>query len=242
MNFFKHKLENKVGLYSTIIFHLVLIIIMLLVSIHSIVSQESSFVIDLSNQEKIEEEIRVEQFKEEISKEIDGLLSTPRQAIRNVAVDVNENLKDDRSKNPNEVYDQAKELQEKLDAAKREALAQEKNNDNYADPNNSKKEDKQKTKEAYKGPSVISYRLDGRKAQYLPVPAYKGYGSGDVTVEIKVNRKGRVIGTRVIENISTGDISLRDFALEAAKRSRFTASNSAQSYQTGEIVYRFIGQ
>jgi TonB family protein len=242
MKFFKHKMENNVGLYSTIIFHLVLIIIMLLVSIHSIVSQESLFAIDLTNQEKIEEEIRVEQFKEEISKEIDGLLSTPRQSIRNVAVDVNENLKDDRSKNPNEVYDQAKELQEKLDAAKKEALAQEKDNDNYADLNNSKKEDKQKNKKAYKGPSVISYRLDGRKAQYLPVPAYKGYGSGDVTVEIKVNRKGRVIGARVIENISTGDISLRDFALEAAKQSRFTASTSDQSYQTGEIVYRFIGQ
>ena len=234
------KKGSRVGLYTTISFHLAVLIVLLLVSINSVVSQETSFVLDFSKQEMIEQEQKEIELKEEVSKELDNLLSSPRTNIRNVAVDAGSKLRDDRFKNPNEVYDEARELQRKLDASKRDALAQDKADESVDLDSQTGKADE--PARAYTGPSVLSYRLDGRKGSYLPVPAYKGYGSGDVAVAIVVNPKGRVIAAEVMTAISSSDPQLQEYALEAARRSRFSASDSAPAKQEGEIVYRFIGQ
>jgi len=45
-----------------------------------------------------------------------------------------------------------------------------------------------------------------------------------------------------INNASSSDACLREFAVRAAKSSRFTASASSPDKQVGEIVYRFIAQ
>ena len=47
---------------------------------------------------------------------------------------------------------------------------------------------------------------------------------------------------KIKESLSTADSQLWEFALEAAKRSRFSADASAPAQQQGEIVYRFIRQ
>ena len=107
------KKETKIGLYSTVIFHLVLIIVLLITTIGGVVSEETAFVLDFTGQERLEEEIRRNEIKEQASREIEDLLAG-RQTVqyRNVAVDRNtRNLKDDRFKNPNQVYDEARELQ-----------------------------------------------------------------------------------------------------------------------------------
>jgi TonB family protein len=104
------------------------------------------------------------------------------------------------------------------------------------------KKQESKSKETYVGPSVLSYRLDGRKGMSLPIPAYKCVGGGDVTVAIIVNKKGYVTAVKVVENVSSADGCLQDYAMKAAKRSRFTASSTAPERQAGEIVYRFIAQ
>ena len=210
------KVDNgdKAGLYLTIIVHLVAIIILLSWSIHVQLSKDTSFLIDFSAQEEDErlaEQIRMqESVKEELDAEIDALLNASRsqnaRSVRNVAVDASEPLRDDRHDNPEDIYRDARELQE------------------------------------YTGPAVISYSLDGRKAMSLPVPAYKCMGGGDVSVSIIVNRKGYVVGTKIIESVSSPDQCLRDYALRAAGRSRFTASQDAPERQAGEIVYRFLAQ
>jgi len=237
----KIKSEQRVGVYLTLIFHLVVLIVLLLVSINSLVAPEASFVLDFTKQEQRENEQREIELREEISRELDNLLAVPRRQIRNVAVDVGAQLKDDRHSNPDRVYEEARELQRKLDASKEDALKEESTETVDLNPE-PEKEKKKEESPTYKGPSVISYRLDGRKAHFLPVPAYKGYGSGDVFVEIVVNPRGRVIDARVMESISSADKSLHDFAIEAAMRSRFAASESSGPRQTGEIHYRFIGQ
>lgn len=234
------KKETKIGLYSTVIFHLVLIIVLLITTIGGVVSEETAFVLDFTGQERLEEEIRRNEIKEQASREIEDLLAG-RQTVqyRNVAVDRNtRNLKDDRFKNPNQVYDEARELQKKLDASRREALA-EQGTDEVS--GNSGNEDRTES-QTYKGPSVISYSLDGRKALSLPVPVYKCYGGGDVSVQIIVNRKGYVVAAKVMEDVSSADECLHRYAVEAARRSRFNASASAPDRQAGEIVYRFIAQ
>ena len=95
---------------------------------------------------------------------------------------------------------------------------------------------------AYSGPSVVSYTLDGRKASHLKIPAYRCYGAGDVTVIITVNNSGAVVAAKVMDEISADDKCLRDFAVRAARLSRFSASQTAPANQKGEILYRFIAQ
>jgi hypothetical protein len=239
MSFLDSK-EKKVGFYSTIIFHLVVLIIFLLTAIHGIVSEETSFVLDFSKLEEIEKIEKLEELKQQASKELDDLLSgRASNSYRNVAVDrSNQPLRDDRFKNPNQVYDEARELQRKLDASRAAALREQGSDDVASNNENLPKENAQQ----YKGPSVISYTLDGRKAISLPVPAYKCQGGGDVSVQISVNRKGYVVGASVIESVSSSDECLIRSAVAAAKRSRFRASASAPEKQVGEIVYRFIAQ
>ena len=234
--------EKKVGFYSTIIFHLVVIIIFLLTAIHRVVSEETSFVLDFSKLEEMEKIAKQVEIKEKASKELDDLLSgkTSSSAYRNVAVDrSNRALKDDRFKNPNQVYDEARELQRKLDASRAAAL-KEQGSDDVLSASKEKLPDS--NAQQYKGPSVISYSLDGRKAISLPVPAYKCPGGGDVSIQITVNRKGYVTAAAVIENVSTSDECIVSSAIAAAKKSRFRASTSAPEKQVGEIVYRFIPQ
>lgn len=230
--------KSRVGLYSTLIFHLSIFIILLSVSINSVVQKESTFVLDFTKQEEMEEEQRKIELKESVSRELDALLSSNRN-VRNVAVDASRPLRDDRHRNPNQVYDEARELQRKLDASRRDAMSEQSSEDRV-DLTPDKEQDS--SAEDYRGPSVISYTLDGRKARKLEVPAYKWYGAGDVYVQIVVNQKGKVIGATVIDGVSTSNEALHSLAIAAAKRSRFSASTSAPKEQIGEIVYRFISQ
>ncbi|OFY40402.1 MAG: hypothetical protein A2X18_03610 [Bacteroidetes bacterium GWF2_40_14] len=230
--------EKNVGLYLTIAVHLLVIIILLATRIGFVLSEENSFILDFTQQETAEKQAQEAQLKEDVSNELDGLLSRST-SIRNVAVDASQKgkaLKDDRFKNPNQVYEEAKKLQDKLNASKKEAEAYQ-GSDDVAEP-----AQEQKKSETYKGPSVISYSLEGRKAMSLPIPVYKCIGGGDVSVAISVNRKGYVIAASVITNASSADRCLQDYAIKAAKSSRFTASPNAPERQVGKIVYRFIAQ
>ena len=158
-----------------------------------------------------------------------------------MAVDAGSRLKDDRFKNPSEVYDEARELQRKLDASRRDALSQQAAEE-LVDMNPQQGVESSEPAPAYQGPSVISYELEGRKALSLPVPAYKGYGAGDVLVDIEVNPAGRVTAAKVRADGSSADASLHSFAVDAARRSRFSASADAAKSQPGWILYRFIAQ
>lgn len=237
-----HNKEDRVGFYTTLIFHLAVLIVLLIVSIGRVATSEHTFVLDFTKQEELEKRQKEIELKEEVNKNLEDLLARqPQQRIRNVAVDAGSRLKDDRFKNPSEVYDEARELQRKLDASRRDALAQQASAE-AVDLDPQKGEPSSEAAPAYRGPSVISYELDGRKALNLPVPAYKGYGAGDVLVDIEVNQAGRVTAASVRAGESSADASLHSFALDAARRSRFSASPDAAKSQTGWILYRFIAQ
>lgn len=235
------KRDNNAGLYLTVAFHLLVLIILLISRIDYMLREETSFILDFTKDELLEEIAKQERLKEEISKELDDILAG-RTLVRNVITDASsrrgEELKDDRFRNPSQVYDEARKLQEKLDASKREAEANMGSDDV---PQTAQKEQKPK-EESYKGPSVISYLLEGRKAMSLPIPVYKCVAGGDVAVAIVVDRKGYVKNATVIPDRSSADDCLRQYAIRAAKSSRFTASANAPDRQTGEIVYRFIAQ
>lgn len=234
--------EDRAGLYITIIFHLVVIIVLLASQFNSALKREESFVLDFSKQEEIERRNKEEAFKEDISKRLDELIAASRKSsehIRNIAVDAGSQLKDDRNTDADQLYKDAERLAKELRDGQN--AIQEDAREETVDLSSQNKKNEASKKE-YSGPSVLSYNLDGRKASHLKIPAYRCYGSGDVTVIITVNNSGMVIGAKVLDAVSSSDQCLRNYAVRAARLSRFSASETAPPNQTGEILYRFIAQ
>ena len=237
--------ESKAGLYLTVIFHLTVIIVMLVYSIDTSLKREESFVLDFSKQEEIERKEKETIFKEDISKRLDEMIAaaqTSRSEIKNIAVDAsNSTLKDDRGTDAEQLYKDAARLAQDLKNGHKDAIEEDAREETVEMQHQGKSSDDSNKKE-YSGPSVVSYTLDGRKASHLKIPAYRCYGAGDVTVIITVNNAGQVVGAKVMDSISSSDQCLRNFAVRAARLSRFSASQTAPPNQTGEIVYRFIAQ
>lgn len=231
--------DDKAGLYITVIFHLSVIIILLIAQIGFSLNHENSFVLDFSKQEELEKVQKEEMFKDDVSKRLEELLAGGGSIpVRNVAVDRSA-LKDDRGTNAEELYRDAERLQKELD----NGFKVEENNDDYVAPVKSEsKAEEQKKESNYQGPSVVSYALDGRKASKLSIPAYRCMGAGLVTVIITVDNQGNVVNAKVQDDVSSDNDCLRNFAIRAARLSKFSASASAPSRQMGNIVYQFIAQ
>ena len=205
---------------------------------------ETSFVLDFSKQEELEKQEEIRVLKEEVSKQLDEMIAAARASqapIRNIAVDAsNKPLKDDRNTDVDQLYKDAERLAKELKA--NQNAIEEDATEETVDLSSKKSEENEQTSQPYSGASVLSYRLDGRKARHLPIPAYKCYGGGDVVVIINVDQAGRVVGAKVNEAGTTGDGCMKREAVKAAKLSRFSGSQTAPDPQVGEIVYRFIPQ
>ncbi|MDD5911269.1 MAG: energy transducer TonB [Bacteroidales bacterium] len=236
--------ENRAGLYITVIFHLTVIIVLLAVGIDSTLKRENTFVLDFSKQEEMERQEKEMEFREDISKKLDELIeasrNTPSSQIRNIAVDSRSSLKDDRGTDAEQLYKDAERLAVELKNGQKDAIEEDAREETVEMPSD-KKKDESNQKE-YSGPSVVSYSLEGRKASHLNIPAYRCYGEGDVTVIITVDNSGRVVNAKVLDAVSSEDQCLRNFAVRAARLSRFSASQTAPARQSGEILYRFIAQ
>lgn len=234
--------DDRAGLYITVIFHLTVIIVLLLYSIDSTIRREESFVLDFSKQEEIERKEKEEIFKEDISRKLDEMIAAAQSSsmpIRNIAVDAGSQLKDDRGTDADQLYKDAAKLARDLKNGNKDAIEEDAREETVEMQHQKKDEG---NKKEYSGPSVVSYTLDGRKASHLKIPAYRCYGAGDVTVIITVNNAGQVVGAKVMDGISSDDQCLRNFAVRAARLSRFSASQTAPPNQQGEILYRFIAQ
>lgn len=244
--------EDRAGLYVTIIFHLAVIIVLLVGTLKSAISENSAMLLDFSGQEEKERLLQEEEFRESISRRLDQMISgeidmpssLPSSEIRNIAVDASgSNLADDRNTDADKLYADARRLDEELRSGSRQAIEDDMRDETVdMSMTDGKKGEENASEREYKGPSVISYSLDGRKASSLKIPAYRCMGAGDVTVMIIVDNSGRVLNAKVIDEVSSQDECLRNYAVRAARLSRFSASPTAPARQAGEIVYRFIAQ
>ena len=233
------KSDDRAGLYITVIFHLAVIIVLLVCQISSAIKRENTFVLDFSKQEKVERQQAERNLKEEVSERLDRMLAEAAGVpVRNVAVDRGA-LKDDRNTNADELYKEAEKLAQEL---KNGPKFDEPDDDYAAVSKPERKKEEPKASGGYKGPSVVSYELDGRKASHLSIPAYRCLGAGHVTVIITVDPSGKVLNAKVQDEVSSDDKCLRDFAIRAARMSRFSASGTAPARQTGNIVYLFVAQ
>ena len=230
--------EDKAGLYVTLIVHLGILIVLLIAQIGFSLQRENSFVIDFSKQEELRRIAEKKEFDENISKRVDDLISGASGIeFRNVTSSRNkEILKDDRSTDADKLYKDAERLAKDLKSGPDQA------DEDYVSEPELKTEDKKSEKRQYSGPSVLSWHLDGRKASHLPIPAYRCYGRGMVTVLITVDNSGRVIDAKIQEETSSDDKCLRDFAIRAARQSRFSIKQDAPARQHGDIIYQFLAQ
>lgn len=236
------KKEDKAGLYTTVIIHLAVLIVLLATSLGFTLQRENSFVLDFSKLEELErlqaEVERLQQeaeFQQAIANRLEAELGAASGGYRNIAVD-RASLKDDRGTDADQLYKDAERLAKELKGGF------EAPDDGFTANVPSKDGGKKEEKREYSGPSVVSYYLEGRKASKLSIPAYRCMGAGEVTVLITVDNSGTVVAAKVDESCSSADGCLRSFAIRAARLSRFSAAPHAPARQTGNIVYQFIAQ
>lgn len=234
--------DRKAGLYITVSVHLAVIIVLLAVRIGYEVKQENSFVLDFTQQEELERQQEQAELHQIAEEDLERMLQAARALqntqVRNVAVD-RSTLKDDKGIDADQLYRDAERLAQELRDGQNKP---EEDPDAFAATQPSPvKEDKQEP-HVYSGPSVLSWSLDGRKASHLPIPAYRCYGAGEVTVIITVNNQGTVVNAKVDDKLSAADNCLRTFATRAARLSKFSASPTAPARQMGTITYAFIAQ
>ena len=63
-----------------------------------------------------------------------------------------------------------------------------------------------------------------------------------MVVIIAVNNRGDVVNAKVDDDVSSPDGCLRNFAIRAARLSKFNSSATAPTRQMGTITYAFIAQ
>lgn len=234
--------DRKAGLYITVSVHLAVIIVLLAVRIGYEVQRENSFVLDFTQQEEIERQQEQAELHEMAEQDLERLLQAAAAMrgaeMRNVAVD-RSTLKDDKGIDAEQLYRDAERLAQELrDGQNRQEDAP----DAFAATQPTPAKEEKDEPQVYSGPSVLAWSLDGRKASHLPIPAYRCYGAGEVTVIITVNNQGAVVNAKVDDRLSTADNCLRTFATRAARLSKFSASPTAPARQMGTITYAFIAQ
>ena len=232
--------DQKAGIYITVSVHLAVIIVLLLIRIGQEIQRENSFLLDFTQQEEMERKREEAQLQQLTAEQLDRLLAAAEAIpIRNVTVD-RSSLRDDRGTNADELYKEAERLAQELKDGQNRQVEDPEAFAAAADP---VKPQPQKAQEKpYSGPSVLSWSLDGRKATHLPIPAYRCYGAGEVVVIIAVNNRGDVVNAKVDNDVSSSDGCLRNFAIRAARLSKFSSSATAPARQMGTITYAFIAQ
>ncbi|MGE0078953.1 MAG: energy transducer TonB [Bacteroidales bacterium] len=235
--------DHKVGILSTIIFHLLVLIAILFSKIETRKEYYGSTI-----------EMEFEQPKEEKDEVLQKTVLLPKdvtnpdfesEAIKNYAVDASEKdlnpgLSDEKNIDADELYNEANRLKEQMQNNKQLYEEAQKSPEGII-PNTPEKNIPEQKKNQYKGPTVASYYLEGRKAIRLPIPSYMCELGGQVVVNIEVAPDGRVVNADIDKVNSVSDECINDAAIDAAKRSLFTSS-TGRLKQKGSITYLFVKQ
>ena len=233
--------DNLIGILVTVSVHLAVILVLLLTVVRpGIERRRQSILLDFSKQdpiEKLEKELARQKAANDRVERMLRQAGVRTETPRNVAVDRSK-LKDDRGTDAEKLYDDARRIERQA----RENINRKQEDFAAISQPKPKPHKPEKEEPTYQGPSVLSYALGDRKGSYLPIPAYKCIGAGEVTVIVTVNAEGDVVDAKVQDEVSSADRCLRDYALGAAKRSRFSRSKTGNPKEIGNIVYSFIAQ
>ena len=84
------------------------------------------------------------------------------------------------------------------------------------------------------------YSLGGRGAKSLQRPSAEFPEEGHIVVAIYVDRDGNVVRAEIAKGTDITNKEMHNMALEAARRSKFTADPTAPEEQKGTITYTFV--
>ena len=229
--------DNINGILGTIIFHMVLILFFLSVKVGDIRRKQMEyFPIDFE-----EELVNIEQIIKEIENMPVEIEPLEEEVRRNIAVNVASKMNEEIS--TEKYIEQLKEelgienLQQYIDRKLPEA-----GNLTYSEEEKTRNNDESPSDEEYSGPTNVTYYLENRFKQYLPIPVYTCKVGGLVIVNIAVSQKGTVISTSISKDSETSDECLLETAIKYATRTRFNADFNAVPRQEGYIMYHFVPQ
>lgn len=241
--------RHKEGILGTIIIHLVLATIVLIMKINTIQNRETALNVNLLTEEEVKELLDPEEKKEDQVRQKEIFTPAEREylGMRNIGTNEADQKASDRIDQM--VNDIKNELNIKDPSpADRQQTPQQAPSEN-AIPDKTIKEDKTITRSStgvrtfYKGPTTVSYYLDGRYHENLPIPVYKCQGNGKVVLKIDVNQQGYVVNfeiDRAQSNIP--DACILETAERAAKTTRFNIVTTGPAIQKGTLTYIFIAQ
>ena len=235
--------HHKVGILSTIVVHLLLVIAFLILKIETRKEYYGS-TIELEFEEPKEQEIIQQKMEPTLPPDV-LKPEYETEAIRNFAVDasksdLNAGLSDEKNTDADELYREANQVYERM-KQNRELYEQAQKDIEANIPNTPERSVPKEKEGQYKGPTVVSYYLLGRKALHLPVPSYKCELGGQVVVNIDVKPDGRVANASIDRGNSVTDECINHAAIQAAMASIFT-SVSGNVSQHGSITYLFVPQ
>ncbi|MDR3246251.1 MAG: TonB family protein [Prevotellaceae bacterium] len=240
--------DNLSGIYATIIFHLLIFSSLALNEIRTHASKSVLVEFLVQDIEK-EPEINPVEEKKIIEEELNKMLKNmpdPNIKLPNLAVNAAvQGSESGRGQSASASFFSSKNtssIREEKEKKEREKEQEEKKNRGTDEVKSDESAQAAgEESQAYKGPSIVSYYLEGRTEISMPIPSYKCYNGGDVTVLIEVNSQGYVIAAEIDVKNSSADECLHRAAKEAAERARFSTSQN-QGTQKGNIIYRFVSQ
>jgi len=237
--------KHKVGILGSVALNLIVIITLLALELKSrSYLHETIVLVDFERDYEILPENEPEE-QQPILPEDALNPDLEYEAIQNIAVDatkedLNPGLTDEKSIDADELYQEAQRIREQMQR-NRELWEESHSEDAINVPNVEEKIITSEEEGQFKGPSVISYFLENRRALRLPVPSYKCEGGGKVVVNIEVNRDGSVARASIDASKSVVNDCINSAAVEAAKSSFFSVSASSDK-QSGSITYLFVPQ
>lgn len=242
--------RHKAGILGTIIIHLVLATVILVMKINSIQTNEKALNLNVLNEEEVKQLLDPEENKEQQAEKTKELFSPSEKAMlgmKNMGTNEAEKSADDKI---NQMVNDIKgELNIKDPSpSDRQSQPQEKPDEN-ALPDKSQKEEKVNVTKLtgvrtfYKGPTSVSYFLDGRYHVSLPIPVYKCETNGKVVYKIEVNQQGYIDKLEInrAESKITDDCIL-ETSEKYARSTRFNPSTTAPAVQKGTLTYIFVAQ
>jgi len=262
----KYIKNNKSGIFGTIIFHLILVLLLVFMGfkvpfplpaeegilINFGTDDSGSGLIETENMNSSESESLQE------NKKIDETSANNDEKVLTQNFEESANIKStntDKKKNT-ETENENTEQVEKQQEVNKKALFpgnNSTNNNSNSDGNktgtgnqgdmNGSKNSKNYEGGPSNGNNGISFSLTGRKTRALPKPTYNSQEEGKVVVDVTVDKYGNVIkAISGVKGTTTSDKTLWVAAKKAALEAKFTEKPDAPEEQKGTITYHFILQ
>jgi len=234
--------KNVYGVMGTLVFHILLVAGFLVaeLNLNVKIEKEEAILLDFTAPE-IEEKILEREKSPEKNEASDNSARNNQSSGSNRAV--NEASKKDKffDANYNRDIEEAKKLVADVNKQLSKKVAQAKKYEMPEETTEGQDPDSIKNV-VYSGKSNIHYFLENRYHLRLPIPVYLARGGGTITVDIQVDRSGKVIKAEARAAKNLNDQMLPVYAVQAAERTVFNSESKAPAIQRGTITYKFVAQ